>query len=127
MLTCAVLTLLLLALLACIVFVLSQVLRYGVGQQYKPHMDTLRDEEAGPRVCTILMYLNGAWGGGVWLGFGMCWQVLLIVVVHSALLACFHTAAHTRPTSGSLGPTNTHLSHVSACPFLSCCVPCRPN
>lgn len=36
-----------------------QVLRYGLGQQYKRHMDTLADDVAGPRVCTILMYLNG--------------------------------------------------------------------
>lgn len=36
-----------------------QVLRYGFGQQYRPHMDTLRDDDAGPRVCTVLMYLNG--------------------------------------------------------------------
>eukprot|EP00775_Hariotina_reticulata_P005585 gene5585-5824_t len=36
-----------------------QVLRYGLGQQYKPHMDSLRDQVAGPRVCTVLLYLNG--------------------------------------------------------------------
>jgi len=36
-----------------------QVLRYGLGQEYKPHMDTLKDNDAGPRVCTVLMYLNG--------------------------------------------------------------------
>lgn len=36
-----------------------QVLRYGLGQEYKRHMDTLHDDDAGPRVCTILMYLNG--------------------------------------------------------------------
>lgn len=36
-----------------------QVLRYGLGQQYKPHMDTIRDPVAGIRVATVLMYLNG--------------------------------------------------------------------
>lgn len=41
-----------------------QVLRYGLGQQYKPHMDSLRDEESGPRVCTVLLYLNDVPRGG---------------------------------------------------------------
>lgn len=36
------------------------MLRYGQGQYYKAHMDVLSDEVAGPRVCTILLYLNGA-------------------------------------------------------------------
>lgn len=38
---------------------LLQVLRYGLGQEYKRHMDSLQDDVAGPRVCTVLMYLNG--------------------------------------------------------------------
>lgn len=41
------------------------MLRYGVGQQYKRHMDSLQDDLAGPRVCTVLMYLNGGLTGGV--------------------------------------------------------------
>jgi hypothetical protein len=39
--------------------IVLQVLRYGFGQQYKPHMDSLSDDVAGPRLCTILLYLNG--------------------------------------------------------------------
>lgn len=42
----------------------TQVLRYGLGQEYKPHMDTLKDNDAGPRVCTVLMYLNDVIEGG---------------------------------------------------------------
>eukprot|EP00882_Tetradesmus_deserticola_P023404 GHRQ01025467.1.p1 GENE.GHRQ01025467.1~~GHRQ01025467.1.p1 ORF type:complete len:288 (+),score=44.69 GHRQ01025467.1:151-1014(+) len=41
-----------------------QVLRYGEGQQYKPHMDSLSDDVAGPRLCTILLYLNNVPEGG---------------------------------------------------------------
>eukprot|EP00877_Chromochloris_zofingiensis_P008230 jgi/Chrzof1/3660/Cz13g04040.t1 len=41
-----------------------QVLRYGVGQEYKPHMDTLHAEDAGPRVATVLIYLNDVEEGG---------------------------------------------------------------
>lgn len=37
-----------------------QVLRYGHGQYYKKHYDSLDNEEAGPRVVTVLMYLRGA-------------------------------------------------------------------
>lgn len=44
-----------------------QVLRYGHMQTYKPHMDTLGDDEAGARVATVLLYLSGEQGavGGV--------------------------------------------------------------
>jgi len=41
-----------------------QVLRYGIGQFYKVHADTLRDEEAGVRVATVLIYLNDPDEGG---------------------------------------------------------------
>lgn len=47
-----------------------QVLRYGVGQEYKPHMDTLHAEDAGPRVATVLIYLNGELKGVQGLGSG---------------------------------------------------------
>jgi hypothetical protein len=43
----------------CVQSCVLQVLRYGEGQQYKPHMDSLSDDVAGPRLCTILLYLNG--------------------------------------------------------------------
>lgn len=57
------------------------MLRYGVGQYYKEHMDVISDHEAGARACTVLMYLNGgiacilaassiramAWAGAAWL------------------------------------------------------------
>ncbi len=33
------------------------MLRYGIGQFYKVHADTLRDPEAGVRVATVLVYL----------------------------------------------------------------------
>jgi hypothetical protein len=36
-----------------------QVLRYGHGQFYKKHYDSLGDEKAGARVATVLMYLRG--------------------------------------------------------------------
>ncbi|GFR49468.1 hypothetical protein Agub_g11528 [Astrephomene gubernaculifera] len=41
-----------------------QILRYGLGQQYKVHSDTLRDEQAGLRVATVLIYLNEPEAGG---------------------------------------------------------------
>ena len=41
-----------------------QVLRYGIGQFYKVHADTLRDDEAGVRVATVLVYLNEPSEGG---------------------------------------------------------------
>lgn len=41
-----------------------QVLRYGQGQQYRVHMDTLHTEEGGPRVATVLMYLADTEEGG---------------------------------------------------------------
>ncbi|MEW5315416.1 MAG: hypothetical protein WDW38_006847 [Sanguina aurantia] len=41
-----------------------QLLRYGVGQFYKVHSDTLRDDEAGIRVATVLLYLNEPQEGG---------------------------------------------------------------
>ncbi len=37
--------------------VVSQVLRYGIGQFYKIHGDTLVDPDAGVRVATVLVYL----------------------------------------------------------------------
>ncbi|KAG2446779.1 hypothetical protein HYH02_008339 [Chlamydomonas schloesseri] len=42
----------------------TQILRYGLGQQYKVHADTLRDDEAGVRVATVLIYLNEPDEGG---------------------------------------------------------------
>lgn len=47
----------------CLLLLRLQVLRYSVGQQYKPHMDVLNAEEAGPRMCTVLLYLNGEGAG----------------------------------------------------------------
>jgi hypothetical protein len=44
---------------ALVLCVCLQVLRYGQGQQYRVHMDTLHTEEGGPRVATVLMYLAG--------------------------------------------------------------------
>ncbi|GAX76930.1 hypothetical protein CEUSTIGMA_g4377.t1 [Chlamydomonas eustigma] len=41
-----------------------QVLRYGIGQFYRVHADTLRDPEAGVRVATVLVYLNEPDEGG---------------------------------------------------------------
>lgn len=41
-----------------------QILRYGHGQQYKVHSDTLQDPEAGVRVATVLIYLNEPDEGG---------------------------------------------------------------
>jgi prolyl 4-hydroxylase len=41
-----------------------QVLRYGYQQSYKPHMDSLVDDEAGARVATVLLYLSGKGVGG---------------------------------------------------------------
>lgn len=82
---------------------LPQVLRYGLGQQYKPHMDTLQDEVSGPRVCTVLMYLNGehlvtpchtaAWVC-TW-----CWQLSKRVELLSGQPA----------TGASAAPTANHL------------------
>ncbi|KAG2493976.1 hypothetical protein HYH03_007903 [Edaphochlamys debaryana] len=42
----------------------TQILRYGIGQQYKVHADTLVDPEAGVRVATVLIYLNEPEVGG---------------------------------------------------------------
>uniref|UniRef100_A0A7S0X1H1 procollagen-proline 4-dioxygenase n=1 Tax=Chlamydomonas leiostraca TaxID=1034604 RepID=A0A7S0X1H1_9CHLO len=42
----------------------TQVLRYGIGQFYRVHSDTLRDEQAGVRVATVLIYLNEPEEGG---------------------------------------------------------------
>lgn len=39
------------------------VLRYGVGQQYRPHVDTLPGAR-NQRVRTVLIYLNQGYGGG---------------------------------------------------------------
>ncbi|GMH38511.1 hypothetical protein BSKO_06395 [Bryopsis sp. KO-2023] len=41
-----------------------QVLRYGSGQQYRPHMDVLDDNDDGKRVATVLMYLRDCMDGG---------------------------------------------------------------
>ncbi|KAL6745323.1 hypothetical protein V8C86DRAFT_2981497 [Haematococcus lacustris] len=41
-----------------------QVLRYGIGQSYKMHADTLKDPVAGVRVATVLIYLNEPDEGG---------------------------------------------------------------
>ena len=49
---------------------LRQILRYGLGQQYKVHADTLRDEEAGVRVATVRRRRHGVagWCMGRWHG-----------------------------------------------------------
>lgn len=38
--------------------ILYQVLRYDVGQYYHQHMDVLSNDQAGPRVATVLLYFN---------------------------------------------------------------------
>jgi len=40
-----------------------QILRYGAGQQYKPHLDTLADDD-NQRIITALIYLNDGYAGG---------------------------------------------------------------
>lgn len=44
------------------------VLRYGLGEEYKPHFDFLTDKaeiaSAGQRVKTVLVYLNAGYEGG---------------------------------------------------------------
>lgn len=42
----------------------TQILRYSDGQKYGVHYDSLPDEVAGPRVATILIYLNAPEEGG---------------------------------------------------------------
>jgi hypothetical protein len=73
-----------------------QVLRYGLGQEYKRHMDTLHDDDAGPRVCTILMYLNGK---------------------HACMPACVHTlwcwGRACRTSAWHNGDINTALDSIS--------------
>lgn len=39
------------------------VLRYRPGQEYRPHLDTIQGA-ANQRVATVLVYLNGGFGGG---------------------------------------------------------------
>lgn len=48
-----------------------QILRYGIGQQYKVHADTLVDADAGVRVATVRGF---GWGGdmGVWVCGAVC-------------------------------------------------------
>jgi prolyl 4-hydroxylase len=41
-----------------------QVLRYGVGQYYHQHMDVLQNDQAGPRVATVLVYFMTPDEGG---------------------------------------------------------------
>lgn len=41
-----------------------QILRYGRGQQYRPHMDVLTVSDHGKRIATVLMYLKDCMDGG---------------------------------------------------------------
>ena len=36
-----------------------QILRYGSGQTYKPHMDVLEKDTEGRRKATVIIYLSG--------------------------------------------------------------------
>ena len=41
-----------------------QILRYGIGQYYHQHTDSLPNDIAGPRVATLLIYLADCQEGG---------------------------------------------------------------
>lgn len=84
------------------------MLRYGVGQYYKPHMDTLRDEIAGARVATVLLYLNGAS-----LAVSLCPILRVHAIQRQALVDRWSSCSTHR---------HHHRRHHSCATPLYCCV-----
>ncbi|KXZ43534.1 hypothetical protein GPECTOR_88g477 [Gonium pectorale] len=106
----------------------TQVLRYGLGQQYKVHADTLRDDEAGVRVATVLIYLNEPEAGGETAFPTSQWVHPSLAQTHGANFSdCARGHVAFAPKRGdallfwSIGPDgaseDVHASHTG-CPVL---------
>ncbi|GIL88965.1 hypothetical protein Vretimale_16243 [Volvox reticuliferus] len=107
----------------------TQILRYGLGQQYKVHADTLRDDEAGVRVATVLIYLNEPEEGGETAFPDSQWvNPELAKTLGANFSACAKNHVAFAPKRGdallfwSIGPDGTtedvHASHTG-CPVLA--------
>ncbi|GLI59753.1 hypothetical protein VaNZ11_001703 [Volvox africanus] len=107
----------------------TQILRYGLGQQYKVHADTLRDDEAGVRVATVLIYLNEPEEGGETAFPDSAWvNPELARTLGANFSACAKNHVAFAPKRGdallfwSIGPDGStedvHASHTG-CPVLS--------
>jgi prolyl 4-hydroxylase len=105
-----------------------QVLRYGIGQFYKVHADTLRDDEAGVRVATVLVYLNEPQEGGETAFPNSQWISPEVQQKYgSGLSDCAKNVVAFKPKRGdallfwSIHPNTTedfHASHTG-CPVIS--------
>jgi len=105
-----------------------QVLRYGIGQEYKVHMDTLSDDAAGPRIATVLMYLNDPEEGGETIfPYSKNWIRKEVPEALGKVSPCAEGVVGTKPKEGDAlmfwsidpdGKTEDYLSSHTACPVL---------